>query len=359
MKYVFIDTNILLNFYAFHKDHIDKLEKIINLMKEKKIILILPQQTVDEFNRRREDKFKETLEHIDSFKIKFATPVSCHGTSEIQIIKDGIQRVHKALKNLHNKLLKQIGTKSLPADSLIYKIFKTADIIPISDKLLSIAKRRVDLGNPPGKRGSYCDAINWECILENIPNGKDLYFVSEDGDYASVIDPKNLSDFLKDEWARRVSSKIYFYQSLSEFLKDKFTEVKITAKEIAEEKQAIEEASSERVTTPPVSALLRMIEEAKVRSKEMEKFYKDTGTSPLVSIIKEAKAQSEAMKNFYTETSKGPLVKMLEEMKARSKEMEKFYKDVGTSPIANSFKEVKAQSEAMRKSFKGLSSEKK
>ena len=64
MKNVFIDTNVLLHFYSFTSEHLNKLENIIELIKNNKIKLYLTQQIIDEFNRNRERNLFDTLEYI-------------------------------------------------------------------------------------------------------------------------------------------------------------------------------------------------------------------------------------------------------------------------------------------------------
>ena len=56
------------------------------------------------------------------------------------------------------------------------------------------------MGNPPGKDNKYGDAVNWECLLDNVPNGEDLYFISADKDYRSLIHHENMNPFLIKEW---------------------------------------------------------------------------------------------------------------------------------------------------------------
>jgi hypothetical protein len=41
--HLFIDTNILLSFYHFANDDLEELEKLIVLVKEKKVMLYIPQ----------------------------------------------------------------------------------------------------------------------------------------------------------------------------------------------------------------------------------------------------------------------------------------------------------------------------
>lgn len=88
-----------------------------------------------------------------------------------------------------------ISEKSLYADKLIEEIFAKSTRIKFTESQFCAAKRRADLRSPPGKNNSLGDAINWEALLEAIPDGQDISIVSEDGDFASPLDVERLSDF--------------------------------------------------------------------------------------------------------------------------------------------------------------------
>lgn len=49
-------------------------------------------------------------------------------------------------------------------------------------------------------KNSYGDAVNWECLLENIPDGEDLYFISDDKDYYSEFCKDKFNIYLTTEW---------------------------------------------------------------------------------------------------------------------------------------------------------------
>ena len=85
----------------------------------------------------------------------------------------------------------------------------------------------MDVRNPPGKDGSLGDAINWECLLENVPMGEDLYLVADDKDYYSILDENILKEFLDEEWSYKNKSCITFYRRLSQFFKEHYPDIKL------------------------------------------------------------------------------------------------------------------------------------
>jgi predicted nucleic acid-binding protein len=236
---LFIDTNIFLNFYSFSDEHLDKLEDLIALIKKEKIRLFLTQQVIDEFKRNRERKLKKILEYISSFKANLSSPVICHDYADMKKIQNLLKSVDVCKKQLVGLLKKGIKEKSLKADKLIEEIFSISKTIEISADVLSKAKERFDLGNPPGKNNSYGDAVNWEYLLKNVPMSEDIFFVTTDKDYRSDINDTEFSPFLKEEWQNKKKAKIVYYDLLSKFLKEKFPVVKITGKEIKEEKEIL------------------------------------------------------------------------------------------------------------------------
>ncbi len=95
---------------------------------------------------------------------------------------------------------------------------------------------RVDLGNPPGKQGSLGDAVNWELLLETVPDDEDLHFVTEDKDFYSPMNPEMANPFLEAEWHDRKSSSLYLYRTLSKFLGQHFDGISLS---FDTEKQAL------------------------------------------------------------------------------------------------------------------------
>jgi hypothetical protein len=74
---------------------------------------------------------------------------------------------------------------TLAADILFANIVKAAGVIEPKQAELNAAYHRMSLNNPPGKKGSLGDRLNWEQLLSRMPNQADLHIVSKDGDFAS------------------------------------------------------------------------------------------------------------------------------------------------------------------------------
>jgi predicted nucleic acid-binding protein len=66
--HVFIDTNILLNFFHFTKDEVDGLNDVFASHEYGSATVHLTEQVCDEFRRNRENKIKDALKKFKDVK---------------------------------------------------------------------------------------------------------------------------------------------------------------------------------------------------------------------------------------------------------------------------------------------------
>jgi hypothetical protein len=221
MKAIFIDTNIFLLFYHFSQDDLSILEKLQDHLSNKKLTLYLTSQVKDEFFRNRENKILDALKIFKeiNFSIKIPTLFKDFDADCNKLIKQ-----KKEFEKLHTVLMEKVTiaakNSELKADKIIDSIFDSANHIVLNDNIYQIAVKRSKLGNPPGKKGDVCDAINWQLLVDNIAEGTDLIIISADGDYSSLLENK-IHPFLKAEWEQKKSSKVELYKSLTQFF-DKY-----------------------------------------------------------------------------------------------------------------------------------------
>jgi hypothetical protein len=253
MKYVFIDTNIWLSLYQFTNDDLSQFEKL-KAMLGKSIELIVPQQVSDEIIRNRESKISDALRDFDLKEPKY--PAFCKGYDEFDTLRKDLSSIEKMFKDFKKKIQSDVMSEELPADNTIHSFFSLIELKPC-DSYVEKAYHRYRIGNPPGKDNKYGDAINWECLLETVPNGRDLYFISGDKDYRSVISDDNMNPFLIKEWENRKNSKIHFYSTLVGFLKEHVKEIQLKAE--TEKQELIEDLykSNSFTTTHGVIAELK------------------------------------------------------------------------------------------------------
>lgn len=216
MKNVFIDTNIWLSLYHFTNDDLSQFEKLKDMLNIS-INLILPQQVSNEILRNREAKVLDALKSFDMKKPKY--PVFCKAYEDFEQLNKDITSVISRFKEFRKNIESQITSNELPADKTLKNFFSVIEIIP-SESYIEKAYNRYRIGNPPGKDNKYGDAINWECLLDTVPPNEDLYFISADKDFHSLVDERKMNPFLIEEWSVKKNSKIYFYSSLVDFLNE-------------------------------------------------------------------------------------------------------------------------------------------
>lgn len=224
---LYIDTNAYLTFFHLTSDDLEELKKLIQLLEKGVLILHLPEQTFDEFYRNREVKIADALKRFKEDKLNNQFPQISKDYPEYEKIKSAIKEFDKNKSQLLNKLLEDIFKNNLNADKVIEELFSKSTIHKTDLELIQTSRIRFDLGRPPGKNKSYGDAINWETLLENVPNNEDLFFVSDDKDYYSEIDSSYFNNYLLNEWSQKKNSKIKNYRRISEFFKENIPDIEL------------------------------------------------------------------------------------------------------------------------------------
>jgi predicted nucleic acid-binding protein len=226
--HVFIDTNILLDFFHFSKDELEALNNVFASHTHGAATVHLTQQVRDEFRRNRENKIKDALKRFKEVKYSAQLPSFMKGYEEYASIRRLSDELQILIKSITAKVDADILAKNLIADRLISEIFERSRIIETTPDLFSAAQMRTAIGNPPGKNNSLGDALNWAILLENVPNEEPLHIISADGDFYSTLNENAVHPFLEEEWKNRKNSPLYVYRTLSEFMKKHFDGVAFT-----------------------------------------------------------------------------------------------------------------------------------
>ncbi|OFW41241.1 MAG: hypothetical protein A3J28_00245 [Acidobacteria bacterium RIFCSPLOWO2_12_FULL_60_22] len=226
---LFIDTNIFLSFYHLTSDDLEELRKLTVLLREKKVKLYLPDQVVREFKRNREGKIRDGLNKLREQRLNLQFPQICKDYEDYKLLRRLQKEYETAHSTLLAKLEEDIANENLKADHVIKELFEIAVPVKCDEEILSRARRRTDLGDPPGKRGSLGDAVNWEAILAAVPRGEDCHFVTDDKDYASPLDDSTFNAFLWDEWREQKVSDLRYQTLLSSFFKQHFPDIRLAS----------------------------------------------------------------------------------------------------------------------------------
>lgn len=226
---IFLDTNIFLSFYHFTNDDLEELKKLSVLLGQGKVKLYLPEQVIQEFTRNRENKIADALKQLREQKLDLRFPQFIKEYDEFDTLRQLQRSYSKIHAELIQKAINDIQAQDLKADRVIQDLFKNGIEIPVSDVIKELAHTRMAVGNPPGKNGSLGDALNWEVLLQNIPDGEPLFFITDDKDYASPIDSNIFNAYLTKEWQDQKHSKVVYYKSLSEFFKEHFPKITLAS----------------------------------------------------------------------------------------------------------------------------------
>ena len=226
---LFIDTNILLSFYSLNQEDLAELSKLSDLIAQQHITLLLTDQLIDEFNRNREQRIDGAIKSLRNQTFNPQFPQLCEDYPEVTIVRESLKHYEQAHTVLVSRIVADIQAKQLKADRIIQSFFALGKKIPANSQILDRAKFRMAVGNPPGKNNSLGDAINWECLLAEVPAGEDLFFVTGDKDYCSALNEDEFSDFLQTEWYNQKQKRIYFYKRLAGFCKERFPEIALAS----------------------------------------------------------------------------------------------------------------------------------
>lgn len=207
IMHLFIDTNIFLNFYTYPDDDDGVVDELLENIGPEKIILHLPKQVENEYERNRESKLHVAVTEFQNGKFPSAVPNHMRGTDAARNYQEALKIAESAKKTLIANATGLALQNDLPIDKKIADIFKQSQRYEEDDQTFKLAVERAQRGNPPGKGESVGDRYNWEVLLQHVPPG-DLYIVSKDGDYASPLanfDRKSVKAkrYLSEEWARK------------------------------------------------------------------------------------------------------------------------------------------------------------
>ncbi|MEQ9097359.1 MAG: PIN domain-containing protein [Phycisphaerales bacterium] len=263
---VFIDTNILLDFYrARNEMQIELLEKIDKLHES----LITSYQVEMEFKKNRQ---RAILEALSAFKSKVSAPTPpafLKGAKTVGAIRSREAEINDGLKRLHERTKKLMlnPTGEDPVYQSAQRLFKCKAITNLRrdrDEKKDVRRRawkRFMLGYPPRKTNdtSIGDAINWEWVIHcsNVTS-RHVIIVSRDGDYGITLDRQSyINDWLDQEFRSRTTlqRRVSLTDRLTEAMK--LLDVVVTEEDERSESELLESSASAHPTDyalhpPPV-----------------------------------------------------------------------------------------------------------
>lgn len=229
MKNLFIDTNTFLSFYHLTNEDLEELKKLVVLIDNSEVRLFLPRQVRNEFTRNRGAKIVDAMRKLQDTKFNLAFPSFAKDYNEYAELRELMKKANDVHASLVGKVLSDAKAEAFNADGVVAALFEKAQEIGISDDIFMSALERVRLGNPPGKEGSMGDAVNWVCLLKEVPHEEDINIVSGDKDFRSQLFDGDIHEYLDKEWSEKKNSSVWFYSKISDYFKDDFPNIKIAS----------------------------------------------------------------------------------------------------------------------------------
>lgn len=224
---VFIDTNVLLDFFRMSSGDLEEIRKIAGLARAGGLTFLFTDIVQDEFDRNREGVIAQSLSQFNKSTLELHRPniVRAHPES---LELEHLQAKFRELKRVISERVRtEAAERRARADEVIGELFEAAAAHTVDDDVIQRALSRVKLGRPPGKNESVGDAIHWEWLLQHVQEGEDLHLISRDGDFESDLQEGHLAAYLEKEWSGALASSCYLYRSLDEFLRQHFGEVRL------------------------------------------------------------------------------------------------------------------------------------
>lgn len=241
--HLFIDANIFLKFYDFATEDLEELLKLRDRIRDRHVVLYVTEQVRDEVKRNRGNKLANSFSRLWKDTVPDQYPNYAKDEELLfQEVRSAQRRLQEARQKLINRIKERIRDGKLRADIVLSELFSVSQQGDHDPGVIERAKLRVDLGNPPGKRGSLGDAVSWETLLQDVPDGEDLIVVSGDADFRSQFDKGHVREFLADEWKNKKSGGLILFLSLLEFAKEheKTIKLRMETKRVRDQRRFVE-----------------------------------------------------------------------------------------------------------------------
>lgn len=270
--YIFIDTNILLDFYRIRRTDISL--KYLEEIEKHKDIIICTSQVEMEYKKNRQSAILESIGEVKKINnVNLSVPAIISDAKAVEMIKKSkkdIDSQQKKLKERIEKILKNPGLHD-PVYKILQKVFKHKSSINLNREnkqrftVRRLAMKRFMLGYPPRKSGdnSIGDAINWEWVVKCAEDSKKhIIIVTRDTDFGAIHENESyLNDWLKQEFRQRISQqrKIVLTDKLSKAFK--LVHIPVT-KEMEEEEEKVINISKEQFKKYILEKLLKNMKDS-------------------------------------------------------------------------------------------------
>lgn len=247
---IFIDTNILLDFYRIRKSDISL--KYLEEIERHKDILILTSQVEMEFRKNRQSVILEAFGEINKTSFNgLSVPTVLFEAKPVEMIKKAQRQISAQQRKIRERIEKLLTSPNTDkVFQTLQRVFKTESEFYLNrgntrrHTIRRLALKRFYLGYPPRKKGdnSIGDAINWEWIVDCASRtDKHVIIVTRDSDFGiSHSDNNYINDWLLIEFKERISQKRKIILTDKLNVAFKLVQIPVTQEMIEEENKIVE-----------------------------------------------------------------------------------------------------------------------
>lgn len=252
--YIFIDTNIFLDFYRIRRTDISM--KYLEEIEKHKDLIISTSQVEMEYKKNRQSAILESIGEVKKINnVNLTVPAIISDAKAVEMIKKSKKDIDEQQKKLKERIEKILKNPNLndPVFKILQKLFSHKSPINLNREnkqrftIRRLALKRFMLGYPPRKSNdnSIGDAVNWEWIVKCAETTKKhIIIVTRDTDFGSIHENESyLNDWLRQEFRQRISQqrKLILTDKLSKAFK--LVEIPVTQEMIEEEEKVIKLSS--------------------------------------------------------------------------------------------------------------------
>lgn len=285
---IFIDTNILLDFYRIRKSEVSM--KYLEEIERHKEILILTSQVEMEFKKNRQMVILEAFGEVNKYSAQnLSVPTVLFEAKPVEMIKKAQKQItaqHAKIKSRIERLLNN-PTSSDKVFQTLNRVFNSRseyNLDRTNSKRFAIRKlalKRFGLGYPPRKKSdtSLGDAINWEWIIDCANRtDKHIILVTRDSDYGALHgNTSYLNDWLQLEFRERINKKRKLILTDKLSYAFKLVEIPVSQEMIEEENKVISD-SADSFNFFRFQDNIQRMQDA-IKAMEFENFYRIYGDS--------------------------------------------------------------------------------
>jgi hypothetical protein len=223
--HIFIDANILVNFFEIKPGSLVELEKLISVVKLGKATLWLPEQTKREFWRNREKNIKKSIQDFEQWQALGNAPLLVRESPQFGDLAKKAKEVDEIKRNIAKTIKGDIDKQNTYADIIIRRLFEISKPINTDeDDIFNSALRRAQCHLPPGKSDDIGDRLCWVGLLKALPESAKLHIVSDDTDYRNEGFSDGVRPYLEYEWTHKKKGEIKLWERISQFLSANFSD---------------------------------------------------------------------------------------------------------------------------------------